>query len=54
MKKFALEKLVEAAEVCKENIKTEQSLGKRELFSKAYAQIADIIEEIVESDMKDE
>jgi hypothetical protein len=55
MKKFALEKLVEAAEVCKNSIPEEESLDKRELFSRAYAVITDIIEEVVASeDVKEE
>lgn len=53
MKKFALEKLIEAAEACKKNIVTEKSLEKKELFSRAYAKITDIIEEVVEADTKE-
>jgi hypothetical protein len=45
MKKFTLEKLVEAAEECKKKMATEPSLEKRELFSRAYAEIADILVE---------
>lgn len=54
MKKIALEKLVEAAEACEEGIKKEESIVKRELFSKAYAHLTDIIEQMVEEETSKE
>lgn len=54
MKKIALEKLVEAAEACKVGMKTEKSITKRELFSRAYAELTDIIEKMVEEEISKE
>jgi len=54
MKKIALEKLVEAAEACQEGVQKEESIAKRELFSRAYAELTDIIEKIVEEESSKE
>jgi hypothetical protein len=50
MKKIALQKLVEAAQACKDQMEKEETLENRELFSRAYANISDIVAEIVEAD----
>lgn len=54
MKKIALQKLVEAAEACKEQMEKEQSVDSKELFSRAYANISDIIVDLVEAEGADE
>jgi len=43
MKRFTMEMLVEAAEECKSKMGSEESIEKRELLSRAYAQITDIL-----------
>jgi len=53
MKKFTIEKLVEAAEECKSKMATEESLEKRELFSRAYAEITDILADELLGDIND-
>lgn len=53
MKKIALQKLVEAAEACEKAMKGDIPLDKKELFSRAYAQITDIIEEMVSEKKSD-
>jgi hypothetical protein len=50
MKIIALEKLVEAADKCKIKFDKETDFNKKELYSKAYAEITDVILDIVEND----
>lgn len=52
MKKITLQKLVEAAEDCKKYIKKEKTIKGKELLSKAYAEITDIIIDVIESKEK--
>ena len=43
MKKFSLEQLLDVVKLCETKMTTETSLEKRELLSRAYAEISDIL-----------
>lgn len=49
MKKFALEKLIEAVEDCEQKLKEETSPEKRNILSRAYGHLSAIIKEAKES-----
>jgi hypothetical protein len=49
MKKFSLEKLIEALEACEKKLKEETSPEKRDVLSRAYSNLSAIIKEAKES-----
>lgn len=53
MNKIAMELLVEVAEQCKDRVGSDSSIMKRELFSRAFAEIADILEKELSDDEED-
>lgn len=48
MKKFALEKLIEAVEDCEQKLKEETSPEKRDVLSRAHSRLSAIIKEAKE------
>lgn len=48
MKKFSLEKLIEALEACEKKLKEETSPEKRDVLSRAYTNLSAIIKEAKE------
>lgn len=49
MKKFSLEKLIEAVEDCEKKLKEETSPDKREVLTRAHSRLSAIIKEAKES-----